>query len=209
MNAIEHLIQDNEKLVYKQLHRFNLGFNEDAYSYAMEALFKAASNYDANSGTAFSTYAMACIYNGIMMYFRDVNKKRVDTLSIEEHTTPNGVVLIPNYEAEGPSAEEEALQHLSGGLQPVIDRTLKSFRRGTSTYKCISAWIESDFTLSTIALADKVGCAQATSSKAINAFRDRLKEEIQNEKAGESSKSAAHRRRVQWYECQNGHTKHL
>ena len=61
------MIEENLKLVYFVLKKFNLSFDEEAQSYALEGLFLAAKNY---TGGKFSTYAYVCIYNKICEYLR-------------------------------------------------------------------------------------------------------------------------------------------
>lgn len=182
MNAIEHLIQDNTGLVYMQLHRFDLAYNEEAISYAMEALFKAAESFDKDAGVTFATYATSCIYNGIMRYYRYQNKKRVDTISIEEHTTPNGEILLPSFSNRSRSAEDELLSLSELELRGTIIKVLGTFKEGSRAYEAIKIWIDSDFTAKTVDIAPMIGSSQPSVSRAINAFRDRLKEELKDAK---------------------------
>lgn len=63
------MVEENLKLVYHVLKKFNLSFDEEAFSYAAEGLFLAANSYSNTSGK-FSTYAYVCIYNKICEYLR-------------------------------------------------------------------------------------------------------------------------------------------
>ena len=73
---INKLIEDNMGLVYKQLHRFNLAYDADSFSFAMEGLMNAAKTYNTKRNIKFSTYASACIYNAIMQHLRSQSKQR-------------------------------------------------------------------------------------------------------------------------------------
>ena len=82
--TIEQLIQDNTGLVYKQLHKFNKAFDDDAVSYAFEALWRAAKTYDESKGAKFSTYASVCIYNEIALYLRKEQQRlKLDVVSYD------------------------------------------------------------------------------------------------------------------------------
>lgn len=178
MSAIEQLVKDNMGLAYHHLHRFKLAYDEDAISYAMEALFKAALTYDSDRNITFGTYASACIYNGIQMYLRDANKQRVHTMPMDTFTNEQGEVWAPSEYFKVSSAEEEATSLSTDEIYELSWKIADKFNKNSVNYKCIKAWIESDFTLKTIELASLVGCSQPSASRAINAFRNKLKEEL-------------------------------
>lgn len=178
MSAIEQMVKDNIGLAYHQLHRFNFAYDDDAVSYAMEALFKAAKTYDSDKNITFATYASACIYNGIQMYIRDLNKKRVATTPIETFTTDRGDVWIPSESFKVLSAEDAAIAITTEEIYGLAWKVVGTFKKSGTAYKCIKAWINSDFTLKTVEIAQLVGCSQSTVSKALIAFRNKLKEEL-------------------------------
>lgn len=183
MSAIEQMVKDNIGLAYHQLHRFNLAYDEDAISFALEALFKAAKTYDSDKNIAFSTYASACIYNGIQMYMRDISKKRVITTSIANFTNEHGEAWAPSEAFKVSSAEDEAIAITTAEIYALAEKVVGTLKDGSISYKCAKAWIDSDFTLKTIELASSIGCSQASASRAVNAFRDKLKEELKNAKS--------------------------
>ena len=51
----EELIVNNMGLVYMQLHKMNLAYDDEAFSYAMEGLMNAARTYETDKGVQFST----------------------------------------------------------------------------------------------------------------------------------------------------------
>lgn len=178
MSAIEQMVKDNIGLAYHQLHRFNLAYDDDAISYAIEALFKAAKTYDSDKNITFSTYASACIYNGIQMYLRDTNKKRVPTTPLDIFTNEHGDEWAPSEAFKVSSAEDEVMSITTGEIYGLSNKIVDTFRCGSAAHKCLKAWVESDFTLKTTELAALVGCGQPTASRAIKAFRNKLKEEL-------------------------------
>jgi len=62
------MVEENIKLAYFVLKKFNLSFDTEALSYALEGLFLASKSY--NGSVKFSTYAHVCIYNKICEYLR-------------------------------------------------------------------------------------------------------------------------------------------
>lgn len=178
MNAIEKVIEDNMGLVYMQLHRFQLAYNEDAISYAMEALFKAAKSFEEGKGLQFSTYAMACIYNGIQMYFRDIGKKRIECVPMEDFTNEHGDVFVPSRSFKVCSAEDECTHQSTCSIYDAVYRVYDNFKGSEKARKAVLLWIESDFTLTTIELAERADYSQPSVSRALNAFRIKLKEEL-------------------------------
>lgn len=183
MSAIEQLVKDNKGLAYHQLHRFNLAYDEDAVSYAMEALFKAAKTYDSDKNITFSTYASACIYNGIQAYLREINKRRVPSSSLEIFMNEHGDTYVPSSSFKVKSAEDEVMALTIEEIYGLAWKVVDTFKHSGAAYKCIKLWIESDFTLKTVEIAPLVGCSQPSASKALNAFRNKLKEELKNAKS--------------------------
>lgn len=79
----QQLIEDNMNLVYFTIHKSYPTFiaDEDVIQTGMLALCRAANTWD-EERSAFSTYAVQCIQNGINKYFRD-NKKHKNVLSLD------------------------------------------------------------------------------------------------------------------------------
>ena len=177
MNAIEQTVQDNMGLVYMMLHRFNLAYNEDAVSYAMEGLFRAATSYDESSSFAFSTYATSCIYNGIQTYFRKL-QKGPDTVPIKDFTNEHGETYLPSRTFKVRSAEDSAMALSTLEIYEKAWSILDTFDKDSWAYKALRLWLDSDFTLKTTEIAATLGCSQPTVSRAIMAFRNKLKEEL-------------------------------
>lgn len=72
-NAINELVNNNEKLIYSLMNRFRYEKydKEDLFSCSKYALIKAAYNFDNKYGCLFSTYAVPLILGEIKKYFRD------------------------------------------------------------------------------------------------------------------------------------------
>lgn len=82
----EKLVIENEKLVYYAVKNFQINYPEefkDIICIGKIGLIKAALNFDASKSNKFSTYAIPSIKNEVLMYLRNLKKKR-NTISLEE-----------------------------------------------------------------------------------------------------------------------------
>ena len=184
MVDINDLISDNMGLVYKQLVKFNLAGNDDAYSYGLEALGRAAKTYNKNKNVAFSTYASACIYNGIAMYLRDIARhNKLPTVSYD--------AVIRDDDGEG--CFQDIIVGPNTTEQAVLDRELYDYiwyafnkkyeELPSETAKnIISTWRDSNFELSQQELAKICNTSQPYVSRIISAFRHKFKKEMENYK---------------------------
>ncbi len=179
---MDQLIADNMGLVYQQLHRLNRINDEDAYSYAMEGLFKAASTFDPNRGIQFSTYATTCIYNALMMYMRTVRK--------------NSHLVVVSYNApidESDDDSDELSEFIAASESPedtyvrqekvriIVDTVERSIASTASSVQrqILQLWWQSDCTMSQIELAEKVNTSQTTVSRTLAVFRHKLRQELE------------------------------
>ncbi len=80
------LIEDNLALVgfvvYKKLAPNNYE-KEELISVGIIGLIKAADNYDVSKNSKFSTFAIKCIYNEILMYMNKYNKL-INSISLDD-----------------------------------------------------------------------------------------------------------------------------
>lgn len=174
MSDVEKVIADNTGLVYQQLHKFNLAYNDDAISYAMEALWQAAETYDPSKGFAFSTYASSCVYNGIMMYFRGQNKEsNLDTVSIDTELNDEGFTLV-DILVGAPDIDTEKLQEIYHIIYKVIDKLHIGTHRDI-----VMAWVDSNFEATQNELADTFHVKQGTVSRVLSSFKYKLKKELE------------------------------
>lgn len=178
---MDQLIADNMKLVYKQLHKLNLYGDDDALSHGMEGLFKAAATFDASKGFAFSTYAMTCIYNAIMMYVRGLNKKHClcvisyNEPVMDEDNDAELLEILPGHT----SMEDEYIQNWR--FKRIVDtvETLIDIEPIGTSKTILQLWWKSECTLKQRELADKAGTSQAYVSRTLSAFRYKLKKELE------------------------------
>jgi len=162
-------------LVYKQLTAFNLLYDQDAESFAYEALHRAIITFKASNGTAFSTYAVCCINNELRKHLRTLNRKRqfelvsYDAPLLTDESSCLADILEHPESVEQTLLSDECCRHIISAfkteyalLAPKHQKVIRMFYGydGKATQKEI---------------ATSVGVTQATVSKIVSAFRYRVK----------------------------------
>lgn len=179
---MDQLIADNMGLVYQQLHKLNRINDDDAYSYAMEGLFKAASTFDPERGIQFSTYATTCIYNALMMYMRSVRKN--GHLVIVSYNAPiddsdddsdeMSELIAASESPEDAFIRQEKIEFIVDTVERLIASTTSSVQR-----EVLQMWWQSECTLGQLELAEKAHTSQATVSRTLAVFRHKLRQELE------------------------------
>lgn len=184
MDELDKVISDNMGLVYKQLHRFNLQYDDDALSLGMEALMNAAKTYSYKKKAAFSTYATACIYNAVAGLLR--KRQKASKVSIVSY---NAIVA-------GDEHEDITYEGLFGVDRSPEDLYIDTFSQSLTmrlfweTYeslgsdaakKTIKVWLDSDFTLNQSEIANRVGASQGYVSRILAMFKYKLKQKLEEQ----------------------------
>lgn len=177
---IDQLIADNMGLVYSQLHRFNMTNDDNAFSFAVEALMKAAKTYDTNKGFTFATYATVCIYNALAHYLRGLNKKRqLSVVFYEDFIDGSAEIKYIDVLASPDTPETEYLKkELYAEVWKAYDRAYAALRGDTAKI-IIAKWRDSDFTMLQSDIAKEVGVTQSNVSRILSAFKYRMKKELE------------------------------
>lgn len=181
MADIDKVIEDNLGLVYAQLHKFNRAYDEDAYSYALEALWNAAKTYDNSQGVAFSTYASVCIYNGIAGYLREqLRESKKETISLEEPVTDDEEVSLVDVLRVNITPETMLLEkELNSIIWEKFYKVLNSITNA-NTIRTIEIWKNSGFKAKQLDIAKELNLSQSQVSRTISAFRYKLKKEMED-----------------------------
>lgn len=177
---INDQIAANVGLVYKQLHRFNLVYDQDAESLAYEALYKAILSYNADTGNALSTYATCVIANALRMHLRSKNKKRqLEVISYDEPIADCEDYYRVDTLRHADSTESLIL---NAELRDKIEEAKLIVLDGlTDTQrKVILLRYEADNPLTQREIAETLKVSQATVSKAISIFKYRLSKELED-----------------------------
>lgn len=178
---IEELIANNMGLVYKQLHKFDMAYNDEAFSYAMEALMNAAKTFDKSKDIKFSTYASVCIYNGIGVYIRSINKKRqLETVSYEEPLDDTSDIQLVETLGTDVTPETILLQEeLHARVRKAVDKVIAETTNATAV-SVLEYWRSTDYTAQQAELAKYAGVKQPTISRIISAFKYKVKLELED-----------------------------
>lgn len=182
---INEQIRRNRGLIYKQLHAFQLTYDQDAESTAYEALYKAIQTYDEKTGTAFSTYAVCVINNALRHHLRSLNKKRqLDVISYYTPLSPDDEdsaclvdVLVHPDDAESTLIDKESRATINRAFKEEYMLLSDKHKKVVDLFFASCGMKQQD-------IAKAAGVTQATVSKIISAFRHRLKirlEELMNE----------------------------
>lgn len=176
----EELIVNNMGLVYMQLHKMNLAYDDEAFSYAMEGLMNASRTYDNSKSIQFSTYASVCIYNAVQMLIRKRNAKRqLNVVSYDEPLFDDGTTCLDMLVGTDDLEEAYIRREYIEAVKRTIDRLLSDMKLNNKK-RVIQAWCESDFEKPHTVIAEEVGVSQSYATQAIKAFQHKLKKELED-----------------------------
>lgn len=183
MQDIDDIIQANIKLVYAQLHKYNLANDPEAESIGYEALYHAIRDYDSSKGTKLSTVATVYIYNALGSYVRKLNNKRQLQIVSYNNIVQNGesdedefVDLIP---ADTCVESDYIRQENSERVREIFDKAYSGLTNEKHKL-IIKCWNESDFTAQTKDIAAMAGVSQSYASQVILNFKSRLKKKLED-----------------------------
>lgn len=172
-NDVDRLIQQNSGLVYRQLHRFHLVGNQDAESFAFEALWHAAEDFDESRGNAFSTVATVYIYNALCGYLREQNAKHqlevvsynniIRTSDGEEHE------FLELIESDTTVEEDFLVRERNDCLLNCFNEVFCGVKNEKHR-KILTVWKESDFTAKATYIAGKVDLSQSYVSQTLKTY---------------------------------------
>lgn len=175
---VESIITANMGLVYSSLHKFNLAYDQEAESYAMEGLYKAAVSFDKSRGYKFSTYAMVIIYNALRMHLRQVNKKKqIQEISYyTESPAAEGTYLLDTL-TQGSGADAKSLS--DEACKEIIDTFNKHIRSLHGLPRSIIRMFYANPKMTQYEIATSLGVSQPTVSRAIATFLNKLRKDLE------------------------------
>lgn len=172
---INDQIAKHTGLIYKQLTAFNLLYDQDAESFAYEALYRAITTFKAETGNAFSTYAVCCINNELRKHLRALNRKRqfevisYDAPLLEDDSSCLADILEHPNSTEQVLMSEETCKHIVGAFKTEYALLVPKHQR------VIRMFYGYEGKLTQREIATSVGFTQATVSKIVSAFKHRVK----------------------------------
>lgn len=172
------IVTDNMGLVYMQLHKCNVPYDDDAFSYGMEGLLNAVRTYEENREVKFSTYASVCIYNNIQKLLRQrAAKKRQAVMLSYEDSVYDGVcladVLASPVDMERDVIQQEYYETLHNAFNSAFSKL-----HGTSK-RIVEAWKASEFSATQSDIAEITGTSQSYVSRTIKVFQHKVKLEME------------------------------
>ena len=181
MADINDVIYDNLGLVYTQLNRFKLRNDQDAESFAYEALYNAVISYDEKSGNSFSTYATCVIANSLRTLVRHRKRKRqLNVMSYNEHIDNEAneefVDVLVGYESvEDIMLREELHEVLHEALEVVYTNISNETAK-----RIFVMWYSSNFEMTQQQIAAALNISQPTVSKNLSIIKYKLKQELED-----------------------------
>lgn len=172
---INDQIAKHKGLIYKQLTAFNLLQDQDAESFAYEALHRAITTFNSDTGAAFSTYAVCCINNELRKHLRTLNRKRqfelvsYDAPLLADDSSCLADILEHPESVEQTLLSEEACAHIVDAFKAEYKLLVPKHRR------VIRMFYGYEGRMTQKEIATSVGFTQATVSKIVSAFRHRVK----------------------------------
>lgn len=171
------LIKLNSGLFWAVIKSFGLLRDPEAESLGYLTLLKAIREYDASSGTQFSTYATVSIYNRLGSYVRTL-KTQINVNTISYDACANDDTSHLAFMESSCTADGQALQ--SCGVQVIKQYILEYLSKTTNeTHKSIlKIWINSQFKITNIEVSKQLNCSQSYVNQVINKFRKSLKNKL-------------------------------
>lgn len=172
---INDKIAKHTGLIYKQLATFNLLQDQDAESFAYEALYRAIVTFDDKAGTAFSTYAVCCINNALRKHLRALNRKRqFEIISYDAPLLADESSCLADL-LEHPESVEQTLLSEEACVR-IVDAFKAEYALLVPKHqKVIRMFYGYEGKVTQKEIATSVGFTQATVSKIVSAFRHRIK----------------------------------
>lgn len=167
----EHkLVEENINLVYHVLHKYFPTYvnDEDVTSTGFLGLVKASKGFDPDKGFAFSTFAVWCIKNEILKYFRKENKC-IHTISLYEpihYNNDNDTTIMELFIVNDNN-------YISIEINDIIYNIYRNLN--DKQRQVFKLYINGNLTQSDI--AKRTGVSQTHVSRIINKIRKLIKDE--------------------------------
>lgn len=167
-DVVNELIVLNYGLLNKQLSKFHLLNDPDALSYGYEALYNAILTYNSDRPNKFSTYASVCIYNKLGSYVRTLRAQKNN--NIISYEIPVGIGTLADLLESDIVIDDDLMV---SSIHSTLARCYHTLTN--SLFKqIIKLWILSEFTMTQVHIADKLGCSQTYVSQVLKQFKYKL-----------------------------------
>lgn len=182
----EKILFENQNLIHYAIRRWGMTPNSDEYDDFLAigniALMNAIKRYDASnkSKASLQTYALKCIYNSFVSYYR-ANKRDDNTISMEESEGNSEDDL--KYEQKIPSPDSYFEQKILENIE-VVEILSIIVNYFSKKEKLIMLYIISDITIRNVAKIMNISRSEVfrIKKKCIEKIRDIINYNIQYEK---------------------------
>lgn len=171
---INDKIAENLGLVYQQLHKFSLVDDQDAESFAWEALHKAIISFRPEEGNKFSTYAVCVIANALRSHIRSkTRKKQLEVVSYDKEVD-EGIYLYDTLSDNVTAEDAYFIQERNKAINNSYYSTLSALSERHRSI--VEMWQDGATQRET---AEKLGVSQPLVSQVISRFKYRLRKELE------------------------------
>ena len=180
MNAREVLINRNLRLVAHIAKKFSVSPSEadDIISVGTMGLIKAVDSFKPECGTRFATYAVKCLQNEILMYFRSQKKHLNDTSLNEILDTDkdgNPLTYMDILSVDDDIADKIDIKIKAEHLMNLIEKTL-TIREKQIIFMRYALGFSKPMTQ--IEIAEKLGISRSYVSRIENSAIQKLREKM-------------------------------
>lgn len=171
---INDKIAENTGLIYQQLHKFSLIDDQDAESFAWEALYKAVISFRPEEGNKFSTYAVCVIANALRNHVRTKSRKRqLDVISYDKQLD-DGLYLVDTLSTHVTTEDEYFEREKNKVVNCAYCKAISELSE--RHHKIIEMWQDGATQRET---ARELGVSQPLVSQVISSFKYRLRKELE------------------------------
>lgn len=171
---INDKIAEHLGLVYQQLHRFSLTDDQDAESFAWEALYKAIISFRPEEGNKFSTYAVCVIANALRNHVRPKSRKKTLDVTSYDKEVDNGHCISDLLTDNVTTEDAYFIQERNKAINSVYYKELSKLSERHCSI--IEMWQDGITQKETAA---RLGVSQALVSQVISRFKHKLRIELE------------------------------
>jgi len=123
--TFEQFVEENDKLAYSILAKYNLSSNKDLYYSCLVAAWRGYEAFDPSMNVKLTTFCYTCMHNEVKGYLKSEKRLRQHEkyiiVSNEEGTEINMVLLLPDEASERDIYKMEEHQNAKQKLDIVKD----------------------------------------------------------------------------------------
>lgn len=177
------LVEDNYNLIFYVMGKYNFTKQveyEDCYGALAEGLCSAAASFDSSKGVSFSSYAIKCMVNAVLMFKRKNDRpKEFSIISIDSPINDDGTILVVDTIPNGVNHAEDVEN--SEVIRMVLSDTKKKWDgiakrwKGTNAYGILMLSAEG---MKQVDIANRVGITRSAVSHSLKTIKRDLADRL-------------------------------